>query len=212
MKTVNTIIFQLSWQGIYTSDCTDNGGRVISARSAGWAPFPIFILFFELWRINNEAGNSLNAVERKPVPTRVLNPNASEASYKPKQRSYRKTKPKKKLLLLFFFSGGFCRGILSWNRLDYVKNSRTLSLIYKYGLYRKDVLNKIIFFFDFTVVSQNLVQIGPLVKDTLNLWKKICSTLYDAYLLQNYGKYQKTSAYKMLCNFIRWMNSCKFLM
>ena len=28
---------------------------------------------------------------REPIPTRVLNPNASEASYKPKQRSYRKT-------------------------------------------------------------------------------------------------------------------------
>ena len=26
----------------------------------------------------------LNAIEREPVPTRVLNPNASEASYKPK--------------------------------------------------------------------------------------------------------------------------------
>ena len=38
---------------------------------------------------NNEAGNSLNAVEREPVPTTVLNPNASEASYKLKQRSYR---------------------------------------------------------------------------------------------------------------------------
>ena len=37
----------------------------------------------------------MNAVERKPVPIRVLNPNASEASYKPKQRSYRKTKLKK---------------------------------------------------------------------------------------------------------------------
>ena len=32
---------------------------------------------------------SLNAVEREPVETKVLNPNASEASYKPKQRSYR---------------------------------------------------------------------------------------------------------------------------
>ena len=29
---------------------------------------------------NNEAGNSLDAVEREPVPTRVLNPNASEVS------------------------------------------------------------------------------------------------------------------------------------
>ena len=42
----------------------------------------------------------LNAVEREPVPTRVLNPNASEASQKPKQCSYRKTKLKK-------ISGGF---------------------------------------------------------------------------------------------------------
>ena len=48
----------------------------------------------------------LNAVERKLVETRVLNPNASEASYKPKQRSYRKTK----VIYLFFFGGGFCRG------------------------------------------------------------------------------------------------------
>ena len=43
---------------------------------------------------NNEAGNSLNAVEHEPVPTTVLNPNASEASYKPKQRTYIKTKLK----------------------------------------------------------------------------------------------------------------------
>ena len=40
----------------------------------------------------------MNAVERKPVPTRVRNPNASEASYKPKQRSYRKTNLRKKVL------------------------------------------------------------------------------------------------------------------
>ena len=57
--------------------------------------FPHRFLFFELRRKNNEAGNSLNAVEREPFPTRVLNPNASEASYKPKQRNYRKTKLKK---------------------------------------------------------------------------------------------------------------------
>ena len=47
---------------------------------------------------NDETGNSLNAVERELVPTRVLNPNASEVSYKPKQRSYRKTNLKKKVL------------------------------------------------------------------------------------------------------------------
>jgi len=38
----------------------------------------------------------LNAVEREPVETRVLNSIASEASYKLKQRSYRKTNLKKK--------------------------------------------------------------------------------------------------------------------
>ena len=37
----------------------------------------------------------LNAVEREPVPTRVLDPAPSEASYKPKQRSYGKTKRSK---------------------------------------------------------------------------------------------------------------------
>ena len=40
----------------------------------------------------------MNAVEREPVETRVLNPTASEASYKPKQRSYRKINLKKKVL------------------------------------------------------------------------------------------------------------------
>ena len=37
----------------------------------------------------------MNAVEHEPVETRVLNPTAS---YKPKQRSYRKTILKKKVL------------------------------------------------------------------------------------------------------------------
>ena len=40
----------------------------------------------------------MNAVEREPVETRVLNPTASEASYKPKQRSFRTTNLKKKVL------------------------------------------------------------------------------------------------------------------
>ena len=39
----------------------------------------------------------MNAVEREPVETRVLNPTASEASYKLEQRSYRKTNLKKKV-------------------------------------------------------------------------------------------------------------------
>ena len=56
----------------------------------------------------------MNAVEREPVETRVLNPNASEASYKPKQRSYRKRKLKKNYIFIFF-RGDFVGGILSWN-------------------------------------------------------------------------------------------------
>ena len=39
----------------------------------------------------------MNAVERELVETRVLNPTASEASYKPKQRSYRTTNLKKQV-------------------------------------------------------------------------------------------------------------------
>ena len=42
----------------------------------------------------------MNAVEREPVETRVLNPTASEASYKPEQRSYRTMNLKKKVLAL----------------------------------------------------------------------------------------------------------------
>ena len=51
-----------------------------------------FVNIYIFWTIQVifQAGNSLNAIERKPVPTRVLNPNASEASYKLKQSSYRK--------------------------------------------------------------------------------------------------------------------------
>ena len=40
----------------------------------------------------------MNAVEREPVETIVLNSTVSEASYKLKQRSYRKINLKKKVL------------------------------------------------------------------------------------------------------------------
>ena len=49
---------------------------------------------------------SLNFVEREPVETRVLNLNASEASYKPKQRSYKKKNSGG------IWSGGFYPGTL----------------------------------------------------------------------------------------------------
>ena len=70
---------------MFTS-CADKGNRIKSPRKNPPDKIP------------------LNAVEREPVETRVFNPNASEASYKPKQGSYRKTK------LHFFFRGDFGRG------------------------------------------------------------------------------------------------------
>ena len=48
------------------------------------------------WAEYLRTGQFCNAVEHEPVETRVLNHTASEASYKPKQRSYRKTNLKKK--------------------------------------------------------------------------------------------------------------------
>ena len=65
--------------------------RAVSAPDIS-APFHNLLLFFDLWRKNNEAGNFLKAAEREPVETRVLNPTATEASYKPKQKNESKNK------------------------------------------------------------------------------------------------------------------------
>ena len=60
----------------------------------------------------------LNAVEREPVPTRVLNPNASSSKQRrSKQGSYRKMKLNfLNISIYFFFRGDFVGGILSGNR------------------------------------------------------------------------------------------------
>ena len=104
---------------------------------------------------------------------------------------------------------------------DYVENSKTLFLFNKYGSYRKSFINKIILFFNFTVISKNLFQIGPLVTETQNLWKKICSILHDAYLFKNYCECSKklvskivlffdfTYVNQMLCNYIYWVKVCQ---
>ena len=69
-----------------------------------------FVSIYMFWtiRIIFQAGNSLNAVEHKPVSTRVLNPNASEVSYKPKQQKNRKTKLK--LFSLLWYESSICLG------------------------------------------------------------------------------------------------------
>ena len=52
------------------------------------------------------------------------------------------------------------------------------------GRIEKNVINKIILFFDFTVVSQDLVQIGPLVTEIKNVWKKYV----QFYMMPTYSK------------------------
>ena len=52
-----------------------------------------------------------NAVESDPAETRVLNRTANVATYKPKQRSYRKKEAKKNHFYIFIFlRGDFGRG------------------------------------------------------------------------------------------------------
>ena len=110
----------------------------------------------------------MNAVERnfsdwspvRPVPTRILNPNASEASYKPKQRSYRKTKP------ISFF-----RGILSGHPLP------VLLYIYLSGVGRFVAQRKRINNFDLTNIT--IKRVNYTVK------KKH----YDAYSSQRHAKF-----------------------
>ena len=53
----------------------------------------------------------MNAVEREHIPNRVLNPTASEASYKPKQCSYGKINLKKKIIINW---GDHPTGGISW--------------------------------------------------------------------------------------------------
>ena len=66
------------------------------------------IYMFQTIRIIFQAGNSLNAVEHKPVSTRVFNPYASKVSYKPKQLKNRKTKLK--LFSLLWYESSICLG------------------------------------------------------------------------------------------------------
>ena len=98
------------------------------------------------WLLTRDGGNRIksprkksprkNPFECRSAPTcwdyRFLNPNANEASYKPKQRSCRKTKLK--LLLFFFFgwilSGGFYPGTLGktcgdrWTKIIIISSNR----------------------------------------------------------------------------------------
>ena len=82
--------FLTCWEGGRPFRCWKTVRRAVSAPEISVPAPNFYLLFFSYEKNNNEAGNSLDAAEDKPVLTRVLNPNASEASYKPKQRSYRR--------------------------------------------------------------------------------------------------------------------------
>ena len=56
------------------SNLHERSGIGLIERKTKFQIFPIFI--FRIIQKNTVAGNSLNAVEREPVPTRVINPKA----------------------------------------------------------------------------------------------------------------------------------------
>ena len=84
LKTYIYIALKLTFSNIHSSPLPPS---IPNLKIFTYAP----ILIAYLWypdKIPSEKSPeiiSLNAVEREPVETRVLNPNASEASYKPKQ-------------------------------------------------------------------------------------------------------------------------------
>ena len=99
MTNVEKIIFHLGVEGHFGAAVTAPPiQRWTTRRQTFRRRFLIFIYFLSYEEKSNEAGDFLNAVEREPAETRVLNPTASEASYKPKQRSYRTTNLKKNVL------------------------------------------------------------------------------------------------------------------
>ena len=107
-------------------------------------------LFFELCIKTLQQANSLNAVERESVRTGVLNPNASEASYTPKQRSYRRTK------LTFFISLFFLHFIF-------------LTFSKKFQNFQKNLFLFLIFFFKFTLINIVLLINAPPLPPLLSL-------------------------------------------
>ena len=54
---------------------------------------------------------------------------------------------------------------------DYVKNSKTLFLFDKYGLYRKNIINKIFFLLYYSDISK-FGPYRPIDTEIQNLWKK----------------------------------------
>ena len=66
---------------------------------------------------------------------------------------------------------------------DKVQNFKT-RFVEKYGPNWINVINKIVLYFDFTVESENLIQIGSLVTEIQNFGDKIFSSLYDMNLFK----------------------------
>ena len=64
----------------------------------------------------------------------------------------------------------------------------------KYGSNQQTVINKIISIFNFTKVSKNLVQIGPLDTEIQNVSENVCSILFNMNLFENYEYLKKKSS------------------
>ena len=95
----------------------------------------------------------------------------------------------------------FCRNepVFDWNITiiwfwDNVKNFRTRFVFQKYGSNQQTVINKIISIFNFTKVSKNLVQIGPLVLEIQNVSENVCSIFFNMNLFENYEYLKKKSS------------------
>ena len=62
----------------------------------------------------------------------------------------------------------------------------------KYGPNEKNDIHEIIYLpFNFTMVWENVVEIGSFVTEIQNFGKNVCSILYDINLFERYGQYEK---------------------
>ena len=71
----------------------------------------------------------------------------------------------------------------------------------KYGLNEKDVIHKFILPFNFTIVWDNLVQVGSLVTEMLNFGENVCSIVYDINVFERYDHYEKKFTSKTILVF-----------
>ena len=124
IKSKNNFFFQ-KWSNLH-----ERSGIGWIQRKTKFKIFPIFI-----FRVMNkkQCGRQFwNAVEHEPVETRVLNPTASEASYKPEQCSYRKTKQ-----IYYYFFLQFKKKKKNWKKkkkIEVLKNFNKKIKLFRFSV------------------------------------------------------------------------------